>query len=102
MWVWLIPSCCTPLIPHTGYCELSLPVYVPRVMCNGAQAQAELTLHEHLCVHLSSMMVGLSTQHFRVMVSVHRLVAVVSARCHSNRDCIIHACFVINYCFFFP
>ncbi|XP_078605867.1 FIGNL1-interacting regulator of recombination and mitosis-like [Branchiostoma floridae x Branchiostoma japonicum] len=48
------------------YTELTLPVYLPGVMCNG-MPQRDVSLYEHVCTHLCGFAASLPARHFPVL-----------------------------------
>ncbi|XP_078686110.1 FIGNL1-interacting regulator of recombination and mitosis-like [Branchiostoma floridae x Branchiostoma belcheri] len=48
------------------YTELTLPVYLPGVMCNG-MPQRDVSLYEHVCTHLCGFAASLPARHFPLL-----------------------------------
>lgn len=53
---------------YIGYCEFSLPVKLPGVMCSG-QPQIEVTLYEYFCVHVCALVANISAEYFHTLVN---------------------------------
>ncbi|KAL5484613.1 hypothetical protein EMCRGX_G021142 [Ephydatia muelleri] len=45
------------------YVDLRVPILLPGVMCNG-QAQSPVTLYDHICTHLCTLVTSLSARHY--------------------------------------
>lgn len=53
-----------------------MPVLLPGVMMKG-QAQVQVTLHHHVCVHLCASVAALSSAYLPALVSVTRFLSII-------------------------
>ncbi|KAL5011681.1 hypothetical protein ScPMuIL_010232, partial [Solemya velum] len=75
--------------------ELSLPVYLPGIMCSG-KAQREVSLYEHICVHLCGYIGSFPASDFNVLEE-SLLENIMSRNPHISALAIDAWCFMARY-----
>lgn len=65
------------------YAERKVPVLLPGVMMKG-QAQVQVSLHHHICVHLCASVAALPLLYFPVLVSSTHKTADIVPGCEMN------------------
>lgn len=66
--------------------ERRVPVLLPGVMMKG-QAQVQITLHHHVCVHLCASVAALSSAYLSTLVGVHRSASIIWTLLHVSNPC---------------
>lgn len=66
--------------------ERSVPVLLPGVMMKG-QAQVQITLHHHVCVHLCASVAALPSAYLPTLVGVHQYASLIWTLLHVSMIC---------------